>query len=161
MHHRSSSILKQTNKQDENKVTIPSLQPKQLNKKLRVLTWQGGWDRHSYFRILLYRWFPSTKMRITALKIPITLFIYSPVLSLIYSVFSLDELYALSLHHPFHLYTRFISSHLLMSTSRSSHLPSFLSKYVTASPLWKNNKWITKPLLVSSSKLSSDFCSLR
>lgn len=41
MHRRSSSILKQTNKQDKNKVTIPSLQPKQLNKKLRVLMWQG------------------------------------------------------------------------------------------------------------------------
>lgn len=41
MHRRSSSTLKQTNKQDKNKVTIPSLQPKQLSKKLRVLTWQG------------------------------------------------------------------------------------------------------------------------
>lgn len=81
-------------------------------------------------------------MRITALQIPITIFIYPPVLILIYTSFSLDELYAHSLHHHFDLYTRFISSHLLISTSKSIHLPSFLSKYkyAMASPFWKNIK---------------------
>lgn len=109
--------------------------------------------RHSYFRIL-YRGEPLLY------KCP------SPYLSAcIYShmlCFSLDELCAHSWGQPFHLYTRFILSHLLMHiTSISTHTPSFLltCKHAMLSTIWKNYKW-TKTLLTHIPQLSPYFSAL-